>query len=327
MRAMVYDTDGPRAGELRLVELPDPEPGPGEVRVRVAVAAVNPTDWKARVNGRAGRTWPTQVPGQDGAGVIDRVGPGVDPGRIGQRVWLHLAAFEHDGGASAELVRVPARRAVPLPDDVDVDLGAMLGVPALTAHRCLFADGPVEGRTVLVTGGGGAVGHATIQLARHAGARVITTVSGPERASIAATAGPDVVLGYRDPDHVERLAAAVPEGIDRVVDVDVAANLATYEPLLNPHAVVAVYAQSPTAPTVALPVGAVMRRNIVLRSVMLYGVPVPDLDAGVAHVDRLLRTVGLAAMPVVRLPLERLAEAHDRVRAGVLGRVLVDVTS
>jgi len=325
MRAMVYDTDGARAGELRAVELPDPEPGPGEVRVRVAVAAVNPTDWKARVNGPAGRTWATQVPGQDGAGVIDRVGPGVDPARVGERVWLHLAAFGHAGGSAAELVCVPARRAAPLPDGLSLDVGSMLGVPMLTAHRCLLADGPVDGRTVLVTGGGGAVGHAAVQLARHAGARVITTVSGPERAAIAATAGPDVVLGYRDPDHAERLRAAAPDGVDRVVDVDVAVNLSTYEPLLNPDAVVAVYAQSPAMPEVSLPVGALMRRNVLVRFMMLYGVAVPDLDAGVAHVDGVLRAGGFVPMPVIRYPLEQLGEAHDHVRAGALGRVLVDV--
>jgi NADPH2:quinone reductase len=325
MRAMVYDTDGARAGELRLAELPDPEPGPGQVRVRVEVAAVNATDWKARANGPAGRTWQTQVPGQDGAGVIDRVGPGVDPARIGERVWLHHAALGHAGGSAAELVVVPSRQAAALPAGITSDVGATLGIPWLTAHRCLLADGPVEGGTVLVTGGGGAVGHAAVQLARRAGARVITTVSGPERAAIARTAGPDVILGYRDADHAAQLRAAAPAGIDRVIDVDVAVNLAAYEPLLRPGAAVASFARSAAAPVLTLPVGPLVGRNVLVRFVSVYGVAEADLDAGVAAVDALLRTGRAVAMPVIRYPLERLGEAHDHVRAGALGRVLVDV--
>lgn len=325
MRAMVFDTDGPDYGVLRLVELPDPEPGPGEVRVRVAVAGVNPTDWKARVNRSGARPWPRQVPGQDGAGVIDRVGAGVDPDRVGQRVWLHLAGDGHPGGAAAELVVVAARRAAPLPDAVGFDHGAGLGVPALTADRCLHADGPLEGRTVLVTGGGGAVGHVAVQLARHAGARVITTVSGPEREAIAATAEPHAILRYRDPAFLEALRAAAPGGIDHVVDVDVATNLAGYLRLLTDGAVVAVYAQPADGTALGIPVGDLMRRNLVLRGVLLYGVPVPALDAGVERVGALLAAGSLVPMPSIRYPLERLEEAHAHVREGALGKVLIDV--
>jgi NADPH2:quinone reductase len=325
MRAMIYDTDGPEAGILRLVELPDPEPGPGEVRVRVEVAGVNPTDWKSRFTGPAGRTWPQQIPGQDGAGVIDRVGAGVDPARIGERVWLHLAGHGRPGGSAAEYVCVPERRAAPLPPGVSSDVGAGLGVPALTAHRCLFADGPVDGRTVLVTGGAGAVGHASVQLARHAGARVITTVSSPEKAAIAATAGPHVILDYRDPDHGEALRAAAPDGIDRVVDVAVQDNLATYADLLNQGAAVAVYARASDDTRVEMTVRGLMARNVVVRFMLLYGVPVEDLDAGVAHVGELLRTDGLAPLPSIRYSLADLEAAHAHVRAGAVGKVVVDI--
>jgi NADPH2:quinone reductase len=327
MRAFVYDTDGQDFGVLRPVELPDPVPGPGEVRVRVVVSGVNPTDWKARSVGPGTRAWSWQVPDQDGAGVIDAVGPGVDPSRVGDRVWLHLAAHGHAFGTAAEYVCVPSRRAVTLPDEVPFDIGAGLGVPALTAHRCLFADGDIAGRTVLVTGGGGAVGHAAVQLARHAGARVITTVSGDERAAIAATAGPDVVLHYRDADHAERLRESAPEGIDRVVDVDVAVNLASYAALLDEAAVVAVYAASEAEPDLTVPVRPLMRRNVLLRFVLLYGVTDHDLDAGAAHVTGLLGTVGLVPMPTVRFPLEQLEAAHAYVRSGAPGKVLVDVAS
>ena len=327
MRAFVYDTDGEAFGVLRAVELPDPVPGPGEVRVRVVVSAVNPTDWKARVVGPGARAWPWQVPNQDGAGIIDRVGPGVDEARVGERVWLHLAAHGHAFGTAAEYVCLPARKAVALPDGVSFDLGAGLGVPALTAHRCLFADGPVAGSTVLVTGGGGAVGHVAIQLARHAGARVITTVSGEEKAAIAATAGPDLVLNYRDADHAAQLREAAPDGIDRVVDVDVAANITTYHELLNEAAVVGVYATSEVTPELNVPVRPLMWHNVLLRFVLLYGVREVDLDAGATHVNDLLRTVGLVPLPTFRYPLEQLEEAHAHVRAGAPGKVLLDVSA
>lgn len=325
MRAMVYDTDGPDVGRLRAVELPDPQPGPDEVRVRVVVSGVNPTDWKARVAAPGQRPWAQQVPDQDGAGVIDRVGPGVDPARVGERVWLHLAAHGHRFGTAAELVCLPQRRAVRLPDGRSFDLGAGLGVPALTAHRCLFADGDPGGRTVLVTGGGGAVGHMAIQLARHAGARVITTVSGPERGAIAATAGPDVTLEYRRADHLEQLRDAAPDGIDHVVDVDVAADLATYQDLLNEGAVVAAYAVTEDTPVLRAPVRTLMWHNVLLRFVLLYGVDAVQLDAGAAHVGALLAQGRLVPLPTLRYPLEELAAAHDHVRAGALGKVLVDV--
>lgn len=325
MRAIVYDTDGPDLGILRAVELPDPEPGPGQVRVRVAVAGINPTDWKARAPGNRPKPWPWQIPGQDGAGVVDRVGPGVDQRRIGERVWLYLAGHGHAFGTAAEYVCLPAERAVPLPDHIALDVGAGLGVPALTAHRCLFADGDLAGRTVLVTGGAGAVGHAAVQLARDAGARVITTVSGPEKAAIAATAGPDLVLRYRDPDHRERLREAAPEGIDRVVDVDVGANAADYEVLLNEAASVAIYAVSAAAPELSIPIRGLMRRSVLLRFVMLYGVPESWLVAGAADVTELLRRKGIVPLPQYRYPLERLDDAHEHVKAGAIGKVLIDV--
>lgn len=325
MRAMVYDTSGPESGLIRAVELPDPEPGPGEVRVRVVVSGVNPTDWKARVHPPGSRPWAQQVSGQDGSGVIDRVGQGVDPARVGERVWLHLAAHGHRFGTSAELVCLPERKAIRLPDGRTLDFGAGLGVPALTAYRCLFADGDLDGRTVLVTGGGGAVGHMTIQLARHAGARVITTVSGPERYAIAETAGPDVLLDYRIAGHGDELREVASEGIDRVVDVNVAANLPAYVDLLNLGAGVASYASIPEEPLLEAPVKTLMRNNILLRFVLIYGVPDASIDEGVEHVSRLVEDGVLVAVPVIRYPFEELAAAHEHVRAGALGKVLIDV--
>ena len=202
MKAALYDSHGPAAEVLRVEEVERPEPGPGEVRVKVAVSAVNPTDFKTRGGATPRPIDGFQIPHQDGAGVIDAVGDGVDPARIGQPVWLWLAAAGRRWGTAAEWTVVPGRQAVPLPDGVAMELGASLGVPAMTAHRCLFADGPVAGQTVLVAGGAGAVGHFAIQLARWGGAQVIATVSGPERRNWPGRRGGSRGVNYREPDAV-----------------------------------------------------------------------------------------------------------------------------
>ncbi len=323
MRAAVYDTEGPRCGELRVVELADPTPAPGEVRVRVAVSGVNPTDWKRRRPGVPDRPWAQQVPGQDGAGVIEAVGDGVDPARVGQRVWLHFAALGHPGGSVAELVCLPQRRAVALPDEVSLDVGATLGIPALTAHRCLFADGGLDGSNVLVTGGAGAVGHIAVRLARRAGATVVATVSSDAKARLAREAGAHVVLDRHAPDHLDALRDAAGAGFDRVVDVDVATNLSGYLDLLREGAAVASYAD--TGEPLTVRVQQLMARNVVLRFVLIYGVPLPALDAAISDVDALLRSGGPVDLPVQRFPLEAIAAAHEAVQGGALGRVLVDI--
>ncbi len=207
MLAAVYRRPG-GADVLSVEEVQTPEPGPGEVRVRLRVAGVNPTDWKSRT-----RTPPEgfQVPGQDGAGEVDAVGPGVDPGRVGERVWVWFAAARgRRWGTAAQWTVVSARQAVPLPDGVPLELGAGLGIPAMTAHQCLFVDGPLDGATVLVAGGAGAVGNAAVALAARAGARVVATASTPDKADLARAAGAHAVVDYRAPTRLSRCAARPP---------------------------------------------------------------------------------------------------------------------
>ncbi len=324
MRAAVYDTSGPHRGELRVVDLPEPAPGPGEVRVQIAVAGVNPTDWKAR-RSDVPRPWPQQTPGQDGAGTVDAVGDGVDPDRVGERVWIYHAAFGRPSGSAAELACVPAAQAVPLPDDVTFEHGAGLGVPAITAHRCLFGDDHLAGRTVLVTGGAGAVGNAAIQLAVHAGARVVATVSSDDKARLAAAAGAHAVLRYDEPGIAERVRHAAPDGIDRVVEVAPAANTASYVHTLAPHAVVSTYARDDDE--VRIPATVAMRNNLTFRYVLVYGVPQHELDRAVADLRAVLDLGALRPLPAIRFPLERVAAAHEALRSGVMGKVLLEVGS
>ncbi|HKB30509.1 MAG TPA: zinc-binding dehydrogenase, partial [Streptosporangiaceae bacterium] len=188
-----------------MTEIDRPEPGPGQVRVRVRVSGVNPTDWKSRSGATPRPMDGFQIPHHDGAGEIDAVGPGVPPARVGQRVWVWLAAAGQRWGTAAQWTVVPQEQAVPLPDGASLDIGASLGVPALTAYRCLFTDGRVHSKNVLVAGGAGAVGHFAIELAKHDGGRVLATVSGPEKAALAGKAGADQVVNYRDSDAVDQV--------------------------------------------------------------------------------------------------------------------------
>src|SRR6059058_1460333 len=236
MRAVVYSkTGGPDV--LHPVERPVREPEAGEVRVRVHVSGVNPTDWKARRGAHEGEElpFPEVVPNQDGAGTIDAVGTGVPADRVGERVWLWEAAWERAEGTAQEFVVLPGSQAVRLPDGVSFDVGASLGIPALTAHRCLTVSdlgprrlepGALTGQTVLVAGGAGAVGHAAIQLARWAGATVITTISGPQKARLASAAGAHHVINYREGDPAAEIRAIAPDGVDIIAEVSLGANLA-----------------------------------------------------------------------------------------------------
>jgi len=322
MRAALYDRYGTAAEVLRIGEVERPEPGPGEVRVKVEYSGVNPTDWKSRSGATARPIDVFQIPHHDGAGVIDAVGSGVDPARNGQRVWIWLAAARRRWGTAAQWSVVPARQAVPLPDGASAELGASLGVPAMTAHRCLFADGPIAGQTVLVAGGAGAVGHFAIELAKHAGARVVTTVSNQEKADLAAAAGADLVVNYREPDAADRIRQfAGPGGIDRVVEVALGANLELDLAVLRPVGHIATYAAEPADPP--LPVRACMNANVVLRFMLLYGVPAEGLDAAVDGITAALADGVLTELPAHRFGLDDIVAAQDAVQRGAVGKVLV----
>jgi NADPH2:quinone reductase len=324
MRAATYRRRGLANEVLEVVDLPVPEPAPGEVRVRVHVSGVNPTDWKART-GSDPLEYDLQVPNQDGAGVIDAVGDGVDPARIGQRVWLYFAAWRRPFGTATEYVCLPSQQAVNLPDEASFDLGASLGIPALTAHRCLFADGDVDGTTVLVAGGAGAVGHAAIELARRAGATVIATVSSDEKAELAIRAGAHHVVNYRQPDAADRILAAAPDRVQRFVEVAPGPNLALDLRVAAPNASIAIYASDGDDPTV--PSDALMRANIDLRFVLVYTMGQDAIRRAVDHVSGAVADGALTTLPLRRFDLDRIADAHDAVEQGAVGKVVVDITA
>jgi NADPH:quinone reductase len=339
VKAVVYsETGGPEV--LRVVERPVAEPGPGEVRVRVSVSGLNPTDWKSRRGGRGREelAFAEVVPNQDGAGTIDAVGDGVDPVRVGERVWLWEAAWQRANGTAQEYVVLPERQAVRLPETVSFDVGASLGIPALTAHRCLtvsepgprrLAPGALTARTVLVAGGAGAVGHAAIQLARWAGARVITTVSSDEKAELAQAAGAEHVVNYRSAEAAEQVRLLAPDGVDVVVEVAPAANAALDAAVLASNGTVAAYATD-GGNDVGLSVRDLMFRNVRYQFVLVYTVPAATKDQAVEDVaaaaaDGTLEVGEDAGLPLHRFPLDRAADAHAAVEGSVVGKVLIDV--
>lgn len=336
MKAIVYERSG-GSEVLSLTDRPVPEPGPGEVRVRVAFSGVNPTDWKSRANAQPA-AGASQVPNQDGSGVVDAVGTGVDAARVGERVWIWEAAWQRADGTAQEYVVLPARQAVPLPEHASLELGASLGIPAMTAHRALtladgaparLAPGALTGRTVLVAGGAGAVGNAAIQLARWAGATVLTTVSSAEKAKLAQAAGAHHVVDYRAQDAAAAIRELAPTGVDLVVEVAPTANVALDLAVLAPNGTVAFYADG-SGPELTVPVRDSMVRNLRWLGILVYTIPDAAKLAAVAAISDAvsagaLRAGESAGLPWHRFPLARTAEAHDAVENGVVGKVLVEL--
>ncbi len=333
MRAVVYTETGP-SSVLSLVERDVPEPGPGEVRVRLARAGVNPTDWKFRA--LMGSDFDEVAPGQDGAGTVDALGEGVEHLAVGDRVWLYLAQHERPYGTAVEHTVQPVERVVALPDAASFDLGASLGVPAITAHRALtsgevnrLAPGSLDDHVVLVAGGAGAVGHAAIQLARWAGATVVTTVSSEEKAVLARAAGAHHVVNYREQDAAAAILAVAPDGVDLAVEVAPAPNRALDLSVVRVHGTIAVYANT-GGDELTLPLRETFSRNLRYQFVILYtldpallSLAVTDVSAAV--LDGALGVGEETGLPLHRFALEETAAAHDAVEQGAVGKVLIDL--
>lgn len=338
-RAVVYDRTG-TSDVLRMIDRPIAMPGAGEVLVRVHVSGVNPTDWKSRVGDVPGEATPfaLMVPNQDGAGVIEAVGDGVVDRAVGQRVWLWECMWQRADGTAQDYVVVPARQAVPLPDDVALDCGASLGIPALTAHRCLTTSqldvhrlhpGALTGARVLVVGGAGAVGHATIQLAKWSGAQVLATVSSDAKAQLVRRAGADHVVNYRDAVQGDAVRDIWTEGADIVVDVAPVMNNGDYPKWVASSGTVAIYAFG-GGELFTFPVQSHFMTNTRFQFVLVYTVSKRAKDDAVADVSAAAAQGALpvgdnVGLPLTRFTLDNTAAAHDAVQAGAVGKVLIDL--
>lgn len=319
MQAAYYEATGPAAEVLRIGELPDPLPGPGEVRVRLHCSGVNPSDVKSR-GGLRSRTmpFPRVVPHSDGAGVIDRVGDGVPASRIGERVWIWNGAWGRAHGTAAQYIALPSRQAVALPDGVSFEAGACFGIPALTALHAVQCQGSVAGQSVLVAGGAGAVGHYAVQFARRLGAaRVIATVSSDDKARLARDAGAHATIDYRGEDIAERLRSLTEgRGVDRVIEVDVAANGMLDAELLRPGGRLVVYGSG--AGEFKLPFLPLIAKGLSLHFFIVYNLSDDDRAQAQATLTQWLEQGRLIHNIAERLPLSRIVEAHERVESGRL---------
>ncbi len=327
MRAVYYQRTGPASDVLQLGDLPTPTPGPGEVRVRLSWSGVNPSDVKSRAGLRSAQLpFPTIVPHSDGAGVVDAVGPGVDHSRVGQRVWVWNAAWGRPHGTAAEYVVLPADQAVALPEAVALDAGACLGIPALTAYHAVTVNGGVAGKCVLIAGGAGAVAQYAIQIARQLGAaRIISTISSPEKAAVATAAGADEVINYR----TDAVAARVREltggqGIDRIIEVDLAGNIGLDLDIIRNDGEIVAYGSN--APEIAVPFFPAIVKNAALQFFIVYNLNPSDRAAALTGLTGLLKTGDLQHRIAARLPLARTAEGHEMVEQGrVIGNVVIAV--
>ncbi len=332
MRAAWYERTGPAREVLEIGVLPDPQPGRGEVLVRIRASGVNPSDTKQRAGWRGAKmAFRRIVPHADGAGEIVAVGDGVDAGRVGARVWLHNAVGLYDAsrglGTAAELCALPTAQALDLPAQLDFTAGACLGIPACTAHRAVFADGPVGGQTILVQGGAGAVGHYAVQFAKLGGARVFATVGSPEKATHACAAGADAVVDRHREDVVARvLEMTGGAGVDRIVEVDFGANVLLDVPLIGANGVIASYS-STSVPEPTFPYYPLAMKGVTVRLVQGFNLPRAARQAAIDDIARWSVAGRIVHAVGARFELAEIARAHECVEWGeTIGNVVVDIT-
>lgn len=332
MQAAWYEKQGAAKDVMQYGEMPVPNPCAGEVRVKIHASGVNPSDIKTR-GGWGGMAMPfgRVIPHNDGAGVIDSVGDGVPTSRIGERVWLYETQRIRGFGTAAEYAVVPSDKAARLPDNTSFPEGACLGVPAMTAHRCVFADGSVKGQTILVTGGAGAVGYYALQLAKWGGATVITTVSRPEQEQLVKSAGADHIINYKSEDVVQRIkeitGAEDGRGIDRIVDVNFTANLPITEAVLRPNSVVASYSSANPDDRPALPFLSMQLNNVTIRLVLVYTMPNEAKQAAIRDITSALEAGALRHNIAQRFSLNEVAAAHDAQDSGkMIGKAVIEIS-
>jgi len=327
VRAAWFETFGAATDVLRVGERDSPLPGPGEVLVRIAASGVNPSDVKKRAG-----AFPDLldqgyvIPNSDGAGTIEAVGEHVDPSRIGERVWLYQAQHDRRFGTAAEYVAIDARRAPRLPDNTSFIVGACLGIPVMTAHRCVFGDGDVSGQTVLVTGGAGRVGHFAVQWASRAGATVVATASNAGDREACERAGAAHVVNHRDRDVVGAILAATGgEPVDRIVEVEFGANLPISIEVLRTGGTIAAYA-SGAVPEPKVPFYRLMYKDLTVHAVIVYDMPEDAKDRAVADINEALAEDSLQHRIAATFPLESIAEANDLVaEGGERGAIILDL--
>ena len=327
MKAVWYEQIGTADDVLRRGNTDDPEVSDGEVLVRIRTSGVNPSDVKTRAGARGELQFPRIIPHSDGAGKIEAVGDGVDKNRIGKRGWLWNGAFGRAFGTCAEYIALPADQAVEMPENTSFEAGACMGIPASTAYHGVFSGGSVKNKTVLVTGGAGAVGHYAIQLAKWDGAQVITTVSGTEKGLAAEEAGADLVVNYKTDDVVEAVNNFTNgQGVDRIVEVEFGGNLSVSEQIIKTNGVIAAYG-SVAVGNPELPFYNLMFKSAVLKMYLIYIVPSEVRMKIIEGLTKALSENALVHQIAKSFDLTDAIQAHKTVEAGkLIGNTVINLT-
>ena len=327
MKACWFEAFGAAQEVLQQGDWPTPEPDPGEVIVQLHTTGVNPSDVKKRAGAfpdllEAGPV----IPHSDGAGVVTAVGEGVPLSRVGERVFVYQAQYGRQLGTAAKYVALCSARAPALPDNASFEVGACVGIPIMTAHRCVFADGPVADRLILVTGGAGRVGYYAIQWAHRAGARVIATASNEQDATACREAGAEAVVNHREPGWGQAvLDLTGGQKIDRVIEVEFGANLPELLKCVRIGATIATYS-STVVPEPALPFRTMMFMDLSVRMVIVYAMPEEAKAKAVADTQAALTEDDLQHRIAETLPFGQMAKAHEIIEEGsVRGCVVVTI--
>lgn len=317
MQAAWFESFGPASDVLIIGEQNKPVPGHGEVLIRLASSGVNPSDVKKRAGSAANLLDEGFViPHSDGAGIIEAAGQGVSEGRVGERVWVYEAQYGRRFGTAAEYVTLNSKRAVHLPDNTTFEIGACLGIPVMTAHRCVFADGPVAGQTLVITGGAGRVGHYALQWASQAGARVIATASNADDAQSCRRAGASAIVNHRDEDWAAQIVAANGgERVNRVIDVEFGANLPAVLDMIRTGGTIVTYS-STVVTEPKLPFYRMMFMDLVIRMVIVYAMPEAAKQSAIEDIERALAEESLEHRIAHTVPLDQIAWAHELIEQG-----------
>jgi NADPH2:quinone reductase len=321
MRAAYYEKNGAARDVLTVGAVDTPTPGSGEVRVKLRTSGVNPSDVKAREGRTRKLSYPRVIPHSDGAGDIDMVGDGVPASRKGERVWIWNGQWKRPFGTCAEYIVLPSALASPLPASASYEAGACLGIPAMTAYHAVAVAQVGKGSKVLITGGGGGVGHYAIQFAKARGATVLTTVSSEAKAALARQAGADHTIDYKREDVGERVAALTGK-VDAVVEMDLAANAKLYPAVLRPRGHIVVYGTGSAEATI--PAQPSLVNAMKIEFVYVYELTASEREAAVSAINRMLENKTLINNVALTLPLSDIAAAHEAVEGGkIMGNVVV----
>jgi NADPH2:quinone reductase len=325
MRAAYYDKNGPAADVLHVGEMETPTPGQGEVRVKLATSGVNPSDVKSREGRTRKIAYPRVVPQSDGAGTIDMVGDGVATTRVGERVWVWNAQWKRPFGTAAEYVSLPAHQAVPLPSHISFEVGACLGIPAMTAFHAVGLADAWAGSTFLISGGAGAVANYAIQFAKARGAVVITTVSSEEKAKHALAAGADHTIDYKREDVAARVKELTEgSGVDAVIELDLAANAKLLPGVLRAKGSVIVYGTG--AAEASIPAQWMLVSGIIIKFMLVYDLTREEHQAAIAAITHLLSEKKLIHNVAATFPLDQIVAAHQAVESGkAIGNIVLKI--